>query len=158
MIDQDTGEIKVPFLRTAYNYDMNAAGDESGLACDPAEGKTQQSFAEEADINVIVRRFGVTGQLPENPNPPVYGDFVGLNDYQSAVNAVLAAEAAFMAFPAEVRARFRNDPQEMMAFLADEKNRDEAVSLGLVNAAPVKERDVVQAVDELAAKLVPTPK
>lgn len=129
----------------------------AGIAFDPDEGLTQQQFAEEVDINTIVKRFGLTGQLPENLRMPVSGDFTGVSDFQSAMNLVVAAEEEFMRVPAEVRARFNNDPGQLMAFLDDAKNREEAIKLGLVTPPPEKTRDVVQAVDELAAKLV-TPK
>jgi phage internal scaffolding protein len=86
---------------------------------------------------------------------PLTGDFVDVPDFQTALNLVISAQDEFMKVPADVRARFNNDPGELMAFLEDDKNRDEAIKLGLVNAPPEKTRDVVQAVDELAAKLVP---
>lgn len=128
--------------------------DECGISFDPEEGLAQQQFAEEVDINTIVKRFGLTGQLPENLRMPVSGDFTNITDFQSAMNLVVQAKEEFERVPAEVRARFANDPGELMAFLEDEKNREEAVKLGLVSAPPEKTRDMVQAIDELAAKIV----
>ena len=142
------------FLRAPFNYDVDKASEESGLACDPDEGMTQQQFADECDINKIVERFGLTGQLPENLRMPVSGDFTGVTDFHSAMNIVRLAEEEFMRVPAKVRERFGNDPGALMAFLDDPGNRDEAVKLGLVNPPAEKTRDVVQAVDELAAKIV----
>jgi len=145
----------VHVLRAPGNYDVDEASEVAGIAFDPDEGKTQQSFATECDINEIVRRFGITGELPVNQRMPVSGDFTGITDFQSAMEAVVRAQGAFNDLPANVRARFRNDPAEMLAFLEDGKNREEAVKLGLVNPPPEVTRDVVQAVDELAAKLTP---
>lgn len=142
-------------LRAAFGYDTEAASLESGVACDPDEGLTQQQFAEEVDINTIVKRFGITGQLPENLRMPVSGDFTDISDFQSAMNAVVAAKGEFMRLPGELRQRFNHDPAQLISFLEDDKNKDEAIKLGLVNKPPEKTRDVVQAVDELAAKLVP---
>lgn len=124
-------KIVIPFFRTAFNYDVAAVSDETGLSCGEPS-RTQQSFAEECDINTIVRRFGLTGELPESPRPPQYGDFTGVSDYQSALNAVIAADAAFLEFPAHIRARFHNDPQALLEFISREENRDEAEKLGLV--------------------------
>lgn len=152
MIDED-GEIKVPFLRTAYNYDMMAVSNDTGLFCNPEEGMTQQQFAEEADINTIVRRFGLTGELPENVRVPQYGDFTGIADYKDAMNAVRAADEAFMELPAEVRYKFANDPQRLLEFVADGKNREEAQKLGLLKEPEVKVRSAVEAIDEMAAAL-----
>ena len=126
--------MSVPFVRNPYNYDTNSASDESGLMCSD-ESLTQQSFKDEADINTIVRRFGLTGQLPQDLQMPVSGDFTGISDYHTAMNMVLAAQDEFLRVPADVRARFQNDPAQLMAFLDDPANRSEAVSLGLVNPA-----------------------
>ena len=121
----------VPFLRSAFNYDREKASEESGLSCgDPS--RTQQSFAEESDINTIVRRFNLTGELPSHFRAPQYGDFDGIADYQSALNQVMAANEAFMSMPAGLRARFHNNPQNLIEFLSKEENREEAVRLGLL--------------------------
>lgn len=141
--------------RAAFSYDVEAASAEAALFFPEDDDKAQQQYKEECDINTIVRRFGLTGQLPENLRMPLTGDFVDVPDFQTALNLVISAQDEFMKVPADVRARFNNDPGELMAFLEDDKNRDEAIKLGLVNAPPEKTRDVVQAVDELAAKLVP---
>lgn len=141
------------FVRSGFpfNYDADAVSDATGLAC-LDESLAQQQFAEEVDINTIVRRFGLTGEMPDSPVMPTFGDFTdAVTDYQTALNMLNAAQDSFMQFPAEVRARFHNDPQEMMQFLDDEKNRDEAVKLGFIPKPPEKTRDAVVAIDELAA-------
>lgn len=116
------------------------------------KGMTQQEFLFDTDINEIVRRFGLTGKLPDDLRVPLSGDFTGIEDYHSAILAVRKAEEGFMEMPAELRARFNNDPQILMDFLADGTNRDEAVKLGLVQALVPPERSAVTAIDELAAK------
>lgn len=125
-------KISVPFLRTAYNYDRNGAGDESGLDCSVEPSMTKQSFAEECDINTIVRRFGVTGELPQGVRAPTYGDFTSIIDFHTAMGAIRSAEESFMAMEAHVRARFHNDPQEFLAFCADASNAAEARKMGLL--------------------------
>lgn len=118
-------------VRQPFGYDVDMASYESGLEClDVSLAK--QSFAEEVDINTIVRRFGLTGQLPVGMRAPTYGDFTGVIDFQTAMNAVALANEAFDALPAEVRVRFHNDPQEFVVFCSDERNRAEAEKLGLV--------------------------
>jgi phage internal scaffolding protein len=122
------------FLRTPYNYDVNEASDASGLVCeDPS--LAQQHAKDETDINTIVRRFGLTGELPSNVRVPQYGDFTHTTDYHTAMNAVLAANEAFMQLPADVRTRFNNDPGALVDFVSDDNNRAEAEKLGLVLAA-----------------------
>jgi phage internal scaffolding protein len=122
---------KSPFLRTPYNYDLNAASNESGLHCEDAS-LTQQHFKDECDINNILRQFNITGLLPESPLSPRYGDFTGISDYHSALNQVIAAEDEFMALPAQIRSRFDNDPAKLIDFLDKSENKDEAIKLGLV--------------------------
>lgn len=122
---------KPPFMRSAYNYDTNQASDEAGLKCED-KSLARQEFAEEVDINTIVHRFGLDGQMPENIRMPTSGDFTNIPDFQSAMNALRAAQESFDAMPARVRARFHNDPAEFVAFCDDENNRTEAIRMGLV--------------------------
>lgn len=136
---------KLPFVRNPYNYDMAAVSQETGLKCeDPS--LAQQHMKDECDINVIVERFGVTGQLPVMPLEPSYGDFSGVNDYHSALNAIRASEEAFMALPAKIRAKFDHDPNALLEFLQNETNRDEAIELGLIDGEPLVQ-SIVSAVE-----------
>lgn len=139
------------FVRNPFNYDMDAVSRETGVDFSNEESVTQQQFAEDADINVIVRRFGLTGEVPEDFRTPKYGDFTHVSDFQTALNTVKEAEEEFMRLPAEVRARFQNNPQELLTFVENKDNRDEAIKLGLIPKPPEKTRDMVQAVDELTA-------
>ena len=94
---------------------------------------TQQSFKDECDINNILRQFNVTGQLPSRSVQPQYGDFSGITDYHSALNAVMAAQDSFLQLPAKVRAKFDNDPAVFLEFASDEANRDEMKAMGLLH-------------------------
>lgn len=125
-------------LRAFGNYDADAVSRETAMDFDPSEGVTQQQFAEEVDINTIVKRFGLTGELPDGVGMPVSGDFTGVSDFRSAMELVRSAQESFMLLPANVRDRFANDPARVIAFLDDEANREEAIRLGIV-AKPVEE-------------------
>ena len=126
------------FVRNPYNYDMALASEESGLVCkDPS--LAQQHMKDECDINVLVERFGVTGQMPVTTIEPSYGDFSGVIDYHSALNAIRASEEAFMGLPAKLRAKFDHDPNALLQFLQNDANRDEAIMLGLIDGEPVVE-------------------
>ena len=122
---------KEPFVRSPYNYNTDAASNESGLRCEDAS-LTQQHQKDQADINFIVEQFNVTGILPTAPVSPQYGDFSGISDYQSALNAVIDAQDEFMSLPANLRSRFENDPVNLINFLSNEENRQEAIELGLI--------------------------
>jgi len=141
---------KPPFLRTPYNYDTDAASNESGLHCEDAS-LAQQHFKDECDINNILRQFNITGLLPEAPLSPRYGDFTGIGDYHTALNQVIAAEDEFMSLPATLRARFDNDPAQLIEFLDNQENKDEAIKLGLVNPS-VELPQVVEVPQEKAVE------
>jgi phage internal scaffolding protein len=123
---------KSVFLRTAYNYDHNAASNESGLACQEPT-RAQQHHKDECDINVIVKRFGITGKMPVNQSEARYGDFTAAEDYHTALNRIIEAEDDFMALPAEIRTQFDNNPANLIGFLNDPANKSEAEKLGLIN-------------------------
>jgi len=62
-----------------------------------------------------------------------------MGDFQSVALRVRADEDAFAALPAKIRARFSNRPAELVAFVSDSANYDEAVELGLIVPKVVKE-------------------
>lgn len=127
-----------PFVRSPYNYDVDAASNEAGLACrDPS--LTQQHFAEECDINTIVDRFMRTGVMPDTVVVPQYGDYSDVMDFQTAQNAIRQASENFFAMPAAIRARFQNSPQVFLEFFGDPANQDEAIRLGLATRRPAAE-------------------
>jgi phage internal scaffolding protein len=139
------------FLRTPYNYDTDAASNESGLACEEPT-LAQQHFKEECDINTILQKFSITGLLPEAPLSPRYGDFTGIGDYHTALNRVMAAQDEFEALPAQIRARFENDPFKLIEFLEDENNRPEAEELGLVEKVAAEAVEATKNTPEKAAE------
>lgn len=140
-------------VRSAFAYDADQVSLETGIDTG-TESVVQQQFAEEVDINTIVRRFGLTGELPNGLAMPMSGDFSGVGDFHEAMNLLKQAESEFMKLPGDVRERFGHDPARVIAFLEDDKNREEAIKLGMIPKPPEKTRDMVQAIDELAAKLV----
>ena len=126
----------VVWWRIPGQYDAEEASLEAAIE-EFDESKTVQSGKEEADINVIVKRFGITGVVPTNVRVPLYGDFTEIGDFREAQNAILLANASFMAMPAEVRLRFDNDPQAFLEFCSNPANLDEMRKLGLAVPAPV---------------------
>lgn len=96
---------------------------------------TRQEFLEETDINNILDQYETSGVIPESrPGEPQYADLTDpiFTDYQRAQNIVIDAQYAFERIPAAIRERFNNDPASFIAFLQDEKNREEADKLGLL--------------------------
>lgn len=118
-------------------YDEKEASRECAVDFSMARDRTQQSHAAETDINGIVKRFKVTGAVPQGVRVPTYGDFTGVSDFRSAMDAIVAAEKSFAAMPAAVRSRFGNDPATFVEFCSDPKNLPEMRKFGL--AVPEKE-------------------
>lgn len=123
-------------VRHPYKYDRVINSDVNSER-DFDDTLTVQSMAEEADINTIVRRFGVTGQVSVPDRLPSYEDYDGVFDFQSAQQALIDANRSFMELPARVRSRFDNDPQQLLMFVStlgsDDALMAEAVELGLVS-------------------------
>lgn len=113
-------------------------GKRVALFCnDPS--KAIQSQKEEADINTIIRNFGLTGTVNQAAVPPTYGDFSGVDDYRTALEAVKAAEAAFLSVPANIRERFHHDPGAFLEFVENPANLEQLRAMGLAKPAPVPE-------------------
>lgn len=106
----------------------------SKLFFDPVLDRTRQSFKDECDINVIMRRYAATGQVEHlTQRTPVWGEVPNL-DFNSAMQIVVRAREDFEALPANVRDRFANDPAQLLSFISNPENRAEAEKLGLVVA------------------------
>lgn len=107
--------------------------------------KTRQEFAEECDINTIMRRYQKTGVLQHvNNAAPRYMDFSDAPDFHTAMNFMIAASDEFGRLPATVRKRFGNDPAEFVKFAEDPANVEQMRAWGL--AAPVEEPPAPQEV------------
>lgn len=97
------------------------------------KSKTVQSQKKETEIQNIIHRYKTTGQFTHvRDSLPQYGDASTVTDYKSAMDSVQQAQNAFSELPSEIRNRFENDPGKLIEFLADQKNLNEAIELGLV--------------------------
>lgn len=95
---------------------------------------TSQAPREQVDINTIVKRMEA-GQMLDSRilREGVYADVSDMGDLAESIQKVQKAWDDFMELPASVREKFDNNPTKLIDFLNDEKNRDEAVALGIVN-------------------------
>lgn len=119
--------------RSPGSYDADAESLRTGVDDGGLPSLTVQDQREDADINVILKRFGITGELPTTSRVPLEGiDVDEVLDYRQCLDRVKQANAAFAAQPANVRNRFDNDPAKFVDFFMDDANREEAEKLGLV--------------------------
>jgi phage internal scaffolding protein len=93
---------------------------------------TQQQFKEQCDINNIIKNYHQTGELPLSKKVGQFLDVSNVQDYQTSLQTVFEAQHAFEALPSKIRSRFENDPQQLIAFVEDDANYDEAIKLGLL--------------------------
>lgn len=127
--------------------------------------KTRQEFKKDCDINRIVDRYTRTGELPfiGRKNLGIYADVSQIPDYKSALEFVIAAKESFSTLDVNIRKRFHNSPDELMAFLEDPNNKDEARKLGLIPAekpiqAQIDENKAESLMKEKSKVPEPTPK
>lgn len=100
---------------------------------------TQQHMKDECDINRILKKYQKDGILRHVSRfGGRYEDLPDSIDYQESLNAVMAAEAAFLSLPSSVRSRFENDPGRFLAFVGDPANENEMIDLGLATRREVK--------------------
>lgn len=96
---------------------------------------TKQAFKSECDIQNILAQYTKTGILPHTaPVPPQFADLPSLTLLE-AMTVVQDAETIFEGLPSKLRQRFRS-PAELLGFLENPSNLDEAVFLGLIEADP----------------------
>lgn len=125
--------------RSAYDGSEEAEGAAAATSCED-ESLAQQQFAEDADLNVLVRRFGLDkAPLPvEATDPAYYGDFSDVPDLRTALDLVNDATNRFMELPPQLRARFDNNPAKLWHFVNDPENASESVRLGLLKPVPTE--------------------
>lgn len=114
---------------------------------------TQQHFAKDANLNTIMKRFGVTdGAFPPAAlDPRFFGDFTDAIDFREHLDRVRNAVDRFNALPADLRSQFNNDPILLHDWVTDPANANDAVELGLLAKKPAVDRRPQQVQD--AAKL-----
>lgn len=125
----ERGNPKFPF-RTGFGDTVDV-----GLDCSVEPSLTKQEFKDDCDINRIVARFiqsGGTVLDSVNNLQAVYGDFSNIPDFTAMQAFVADAYSAFYQLPAELRYKFKNDPQKLIDFVNDPVNEAKAVELGLL--------------------------
>lgn len=112
----------------------------------------QQQFKDDCDVNKILEKFNKTGTLSHvrNGQTGVYADLTSLPDYDEALRTIITAENAFKDIPAQVRKRFDNDPKELIKFLSDPSNKEEAIKLGLMVRVEVPKDYALDALQQIA--------
>lgn len=99
----------------------------------PEQTLTKQAFRDECNVNTIMQKYQKTGLLPHvNAHKGFYGDFTDVQDYQTSLNQVMAAQDMFSELPSSIRIQFDNDPAKFLHFVGDPENRDQMREMGLL--------------------------
>lgn len=97
------------------------------------ESMTQQNFKDECDINNILKKYKRTGLVEHvASHGGRYEDLSQPVDYQTALNVVISAQAAFDSLPSDIRKQFGNNPQEFLEFVNNPDNQAKMADLGLI--------------------------
>lgn len=99
--------------------------------------RTQQHFKDETDINKIVARAIQTGDATvfTTAERGSYYDTSTFSDYQDALQIIADIDEDFFSLPSSLRRQFNDDPDAYVAFMADPRNVDKAVELGLLEGS-----------------------
>jgi hypothetical protein len=132
---------KPPPMPQAW-YDFNKSNDLQVVSFTEGPSLTRQEFAEDCDINVLMKRFENRdiGAIMRSAQEPVYYDLASapstLMDYMQLMQD---ADKAFMTLSAQVRREFDNDPVRFVDFASDPANLDQMRNWGLAPPAPAPE-------------------
>lgn len=123
---------------------------------------TRQEFAEEADINNIMKNYEATGKWPfQMEREPMYLDFTAMPDLQTAMHHLQEADVAFMSLPAKVRKEFDNDPIQFVEYASKPENLSKMREWGLAPPEKAPEPpvrvEVVQPPPAAPAPVAPAP-
>lgn len=146
-MDPSTGEIV-----EGYPFDVFKGRNTARFALmfDPENveadrSRTSQEFADETDVNQIMKRYLATGTIPVYVDRmAINGDVSEFPSFQEMQNVLVDAQNAFMALPSALRERFGNDPAKFVEFANDKANVDELEKLGLLSPEAVERLDTAR--------------
>lgn len=120
-----------PKIRSRYDYP-----EHKGITF-ILPSMTQQHFADETDINQIIRRAVATSDYSIfSPNKRAeFYDCSTFEDYQSSVNFLNDIEDDFASLPSHVRREFGDDVDKYVSFMTNPENMSRAVELGLLQGS-----------------------
>jgi len=115
------------------------------------ESMTQQQFKDDCDVNIILKRImrNPSEMLRYQNNQGIFADVSEAPSYQEAMQTVINANNSFMELPAEMRLKFDNNPQKLLDYLADDKNKEESYQLGIRVKPEVKRDEHLEALNEI---------
>lgn len=95
--------------------------------------RVQQNQRNLHNPGLLMKKYRGTGVFPQkDPRKAIQGDFSSGIDFAESLRRTQAAEESFLELPAKIRSRFKNNPGELIDFVMNTDNREEAVELGIL--------------------------
>lgn len=125
---------KEPTIIDNKKISIRANGTKRVQTINDLPSRTQKQYKDDVDVNKIMARYKKTGQINHlrNAAQGTYMDLTQIPDLLTARLQILQAESAFQNIPPELRLKFQNKPENLIAYLKDSKNHEEAIHLGLM--------------------------
>jgi hypothetical protein len=126
-------------------YDFYKSNGSDTVVFNREPSLTRQEFAEECDINTLMKRYEGHGQtinylLAQPAQGGMYLDFAELpQDLMGYMQFMDKAKVAFMTLPAIVRKEFDNDPIMFCDFASDPENLEQMRAWDLAPKAKIPE-------------------
>lgn len=103
---------------------------------------TDAQYTEDTDVNDIMRRYQKTGLITHvSQKQGIYADVSEVPDLLQANEISRQTMEHFMRLPSDVRLKFNNNPEEMVTFLRNPQNIEEARTLGLIKPKTVVQKN-----------------
>jgi phage internal scaffolding protein len=124
------------------------------------ESMTQQHFADESEINNIIRSHDRNGVIEHiHRGNAIYGDFSEITDLSDALVQIQEAQKEFLNIPSEIREKFKNDAGEFFKYASNPDNEEGMREMGLLNptksSAMPEDKANLEAVEPHTAQTVP---
>lgn len=144
--DQTVNEMKLSFEKDSKSKKIITRRKNGTLRVQTQNNDpslTDPQWDEKSDINYIMDRFLNHGESPTygTKKQGIYADVSQIPDLLGAAIIVREAQNNFDSLPSKIREKFHNNPQNMIDFLSDPKNNEEAVELGLLTPLAPKSND-----------------
>lgn len=137
-------------IRTRYEHE----GTRTGVKF-PTPSQTFQSEKNDTMIEAYLRKYRATGFFgdPQRKAAAMFGDFSGLEDFQTIQNKMARIREHFDALPSTTRRFFGDDPANYVAFVTNPQNLQKSIDMGLL----AKEDNNEKAFEAPAASPQPQP-
>jgi len=91
----------------------------------------QQQWKDSTTIQGVLAKYGFNPNQNRQPPGITLDSSMSSNSYHEGLIMIQKAQETFMQFPVKIRERFNHNPVELLKFIEDPKNAQEAIKLGI---------------------------